>query len=83
MLWWHHTGVRVTVTIDDDVLAAAQALAVRNDTSLGRALSGLARRGLKTLGPAGKEAERTVFAVAPDGEAITSGDVNRSLEDWP
>lgn len=83
MLWWHHTRVQITLTIDDDVLAAAKALAARNGTSLGKALSELARRGLKTLAPAGKEGDRTVFAVTPDAKAITSEDVNRSLEDWP
>ena len=40
--------MRTTVTIDDDVLAVARALAKRNRTSLGRALSELARRGFRT-----------------------------------
>ena len=36
--------MRITLTIDSDVLAVARALAERNGTSLGRALSELARR---------------------------------------
>ena len=36
-----------TVTIDDDVLAVARALAVRKGSSLGSALSELARRGFR------------------------------------
>ena len=39
--------MRTTVTIDDDVLAVARALADRDGTSLGTALSELARRGFK------------------------------------
>ncbi len=81
--WWHHTREQITLTIDDDVLAAAKALAARNRTSLGKALSELARRGFRTFSPAGEQGDRTVFTVTPDADAITLGDVNRSLEDWP
>lgn len=38
--------MRTTVAIDDDVLAAARALADRQQRSLGDVLSDLARRGL-------------------------------------
>ncbi len=41
--------MRITVTIDSDVLAVARALAERNGTSLGRALSELARRGFRSI----------------------------------
>ena len=40
--------MRTTVTIDDDVLAAARALAARKGVSVGRVLSDLARRGIRT-----------------------------------
>ena len=75
--------MRTTVTIDNDVLAVARALAERNGTSLGSALSELARRGFKSASTAGDEGDGTVFAVAADAEPITSEDVYRSLSEWP
>ncbi len=73
--------MRTTLTIDDDVLAVARALAQRNGTSVGRALSDLARRGFKTS-PAASERD-AVFDVAPGAGPITSEDVYRALGDWP
>ena len=74
--------MRVTVNIDDDVLAVARALAEGQGTSLGAVLSELARRGLK-----GSSTETygdgTVFKVPADAEPITSEDVYQSLSDWP
>ena len=74
--------MRITTTIDDDVLAVARALAERKEISLGSALSELARRGLK-----GSSTETyndgTMFTVAADAEPITSEDVYNSLRDWP
>ncbi len=75
--------MRTTVTIDDDVLAVARALATREGGSLGSALSELARRGFRSASPVRKDGDDTVFAVAADAEAITSEDVYRSLDDWP
>ncbi len=75
--------MRTTVTIDDDVLAVARALAERNGTSLGRALSELARRGFKSSHAAEEQRQGAVFAVDPGAGAITSEDVYRSLGDWP
>ncbi|MCY3971249.1 MAG: antitoxin [Holophagales bacterium] len=75
--------MRVTVTIDGDVLAAAKALASRRGSSLGSALSELARRGYSNLTPVRKGGDDTVFAVRADAEAITSEDVDRALADWP
>ncbi len=73
--------MRTTITIDDDVLAVARALAERKGSSLGNALSELARRGFKSPPPG--DGDGTVFAVATDAEPITSEDVYRSLSDWP
>ena len=39
--------VRTTLSIDDDVLAAARALAVRQRKTLGEAITALARQGLQ------------------------------------
>lgn len=75
--------MRVTVTIDDDVLAIARALAEQKGSSLGSALSALARRGFKGASTAGIGGDSTVFAVPIDAETITSEDVNRALADFP
>ena len=75
--------MRTTVTIDDDVLAVAKALAARKGSSLGSALSELARRGFRSAVPVRKGEDDTVFAVRADAEAITNEDVYRSLADWP
>ena len=75
--------MRTTLTIDDDVLAVARALAERNGTSLGRALSELARLGFRSKDAAGGNGDGTVFAIAPDAEPITSEDVYKALGEWP
>ena len=75
--------MRITVTIDNDVLAVARALAERQGTSLGRALSELARRGFRTMHGAVEQGQGIVFAVDPGADPITSEDVNRSSADWP
>ena len=75
--------MRTTLTIDDDVLAVARALAERNRTSLGSALSELARRGFKNAAAAADAGDGSVFAVPPDAEPITSDDVYRAMSDWP
>ncbi|MDE2836560.1 MAG: antitoxin [Chloroflexota bacterium] len=74
--------MRTTLTIDDDVLAVAKALADRSGSSLGSALSELARRGFKGAAIASDE-DAVVFHVPPDVEPFTSDDVYRSLSDWP
>ena len=75
--------MRTTVTIDDDVLAVARALAERTESSLGSALSELARRGFRNTSAAAGDGDGTVFAVDADAEPITSDDVYRSLSEWP
>ena len=75
--------MRTTVTIDDDVLSVARALAERKGSSLGSALSELARRGFKSAPVAEDGGDGTVFVSATDSEPFTSEDVFRSLSDWP
>ncbi len=74
--------MRTTLTIDDDVLAVARALADRDGSSLGSALSELARRGFKGAAIASDE-DAVVFRVPADAEPFTSEDVYRTLADWP
>ena len=75
--------MRTAVTIDDDVLAAARALAKQNGTSLGRALSEMARRGFKTSLSSDKGVQDVVFSVDAGADPITSEDVYHSLSQWP
>lgn len=70
------------MTIDDDVLAVARALAARTGSSLGSALSELARRGFKGAA-ATQDDGIPVFRVAGDARPITSEDVHRALDEWP
>ena len=74
--------MRTTLTIDDDVLAVARALAERNGGSLGSALSELARRGFRGATIVADEGA-VVFRVPLDAQPFTSDDVRRSLNDWP
>ena len=71
------------MTIDSDVLAVARALAERNGTSLGRALSELARRGFRSMHAPAVQGQGVVFAVDPGADPITSEDVYGSSSDWP
>ena len=75
--------MRTTVTIDDDVLAVARALAEQSGSSLGGALSELARRGFRSPPNIPIDGDGTTFPVAEDAEPITSEDVYRSVDDWP
>ena len=75
--------MRTTLTIDNDVLAVARALSERTGSSLGAALSELARRGFRSAYTAGDDGDGTTFDVARDAEPITSEDVYGSLDEWP
>ena len=75
--------MRITLTIDDDDLAVARAMAERNGSSLGSAISELARRGIKEVGRVKVDDGIPVFRVAPDARAVTSEDVKEALSDWP
>ena len=75
--------MRTTVTIDDEILAVARALAQQNDVSLGRAISELARRGLRAAEKVGESDGLPVFSVPGDAKPITSDDVYRAQVDWP
>ena len=75
--------MRTTLTIDDDVLAVARALAERRGSNLGSALSELARRGFRSSFTAEHGGDGTVFTVPANAGPITSEDVYRSLNDWP
>ena len=76
--------MRTTLTIDDDVLAIARALAARRGVSLGSAVSDLARRGFRGTSVADREDDGVpVFRVRADAPPITSEDVQRALDERP
>lgn len=74
--------MRTTVTIDDDILAVARALAQQNGISIGRALSELARRGQRATAAAVTSDGLPAFSVPRDAKPITSDDVYVALGEW-
>ncbi len=75
--------MRTTVTIDDDMLAAAKVLAQAKSISIGRAISDLARRGLGATPRVETECldcDFPMFKVSTHSRPITLEDVKR-LED--
>ena len=76
--------MRTTLTIDDDLLAAARSLARTRSETLGQALSTLARRGL-TGAPRVRAGRRgagfPVFSVPRDAHPITIDDVHKAEDE--
>jgi hypothetical protein len=74
--------MRTTLTIDDDLLAAAKALARARSETLGKIISDLARRGLNATPRAKADRKNAfpVFSVPSGAHPITLDDV-RKLED--
>lgn len=74
--------MRTTLSIDDDVLDAARALARAEGRSIGEVVSGLARRGLRPP-PRRRTRRFPTFDVPPDAAPITPEDVARALDEEP
>ena len=74
--------MRVTVSISDDVLDSARALADAEHISLGTALSTLARRGIPKVGLRIAADGMPVIDVPGDFPPITGADVTRALADF-
>ncbi|MBM3494011.1 MAG: antitoxin [Armatimonadetes bacterium] len=74
--------MRTTIVLDDDVLLAARSLARARSSSLGAAVSELARKGLQPSRVAATPTAFPVFDVPPDAPTITMEAV-RALEDEP
>ena len=75
--------MRTTVTIDDDVFAAAKSLAQAKSLSIGRVVSDLMRRGLNATPrvSVAYEDDFPVFRVSEDSPPITLDDVKRGLDE--
>lgn len=75
--------MRTTLTIDDDILAAAKELAVMKSKSVGEVISDLARTGLR---PPSSFSQRTrngvpLLNVKPGGPPVTSELVRQLQEE--
>ena len=76
--------MRTTLTIDDDLLAAAKALARDRSEPVGKVLSELARRGLNATTRVGKgSAPKSfpVFSISPQARPITLEDVRKGEDE--
>lgn len=63
--------MRTTLTLDDDVLASARALAAQRGVPIGAVISDLARRGLAFAQPAAPHNGIRLFPVRPDAGSVT------------
>ncbi|HEX4767983.1 MAG TPA: CopG family transcriptional regulator [Lichenihabitans sp.] len=75
--------MRTTLTIDDDVLLAARALAEHKRRSLGAVISDLARRSLETPGPAAERNGIPLLGVRPNASPVTLEIVNALRDEMP
>lgn len=74
--------MRTTLNLDDDIVAAARALADSEQRSLGQVVSDLVRRGLEPCeARLGDEEGFPVFRVGAQAPAITGHMVEAGLED--
>ncbi len=73
--------MRTTLTIDEDVLAAARALARARGQSLGAAISELARRGLRPSAPVTYRSDFPVFEVREDEAVFGPEETAQALDD--
>ena len=73
--------MRTTLTIDDDVLDAARALAEQSHRSLGKVISDLARRGLKPRAEYRTRGGVPCFTVSENARPFTPEAVRHALDD--
>ena len=71
--------MRTTINLDDDVFQLASQYSESRELSLGRAVSELVRKGLKTTRPTRSKNGIQVFDLPKDSRRITSKKV-RALE---
>jgi hypothetical protein len=75
--------MRTTLTIDDDVLAAAKELAARERRSVGEILSDLARRSLQREAPSRERNGIPLLPLREPGTIVTPDLVNRLRDELP
>ena len=75
--------MRTTITIDDDLLEAAKAIAIQRKVTIGKVVSDLLRKGLRTETHINPDKDGfPVFAVSKDARLITL-DTVKHAEDEP
>lgn len=74
-------GMRTTLDIDDDLLRAARSLARAQGKSLGRVLSGLARKGLEPRKGVAARHGFPVFTVSREAPPLTLEIVKRAEDE--
>jgi hypothetical protein len=73
--------MRTTLTLDDDVLASARALAAQRGVPIGTVISDLARRSLASAPPTATRNGIRLFPVRPDSGPVTPELVKTLAED--
>lgn len=73
--------MRTTITLDDDVALAAKELARTTGRRLGKILSELARRGLKSGAGSATRSGFPTFKVSPDADVIPADRARALTED--
>ena len=73
--------MRTTLSIDDDVLEAARALAEQSRRSIGKVISDLARRGLKPRAEYRTRGGVPCFKVSENARPFTPSAVRQVLDD--
>jgi hypothetical protein len=74
--------VRISLLIDDDVLATARELAEQQDVSIGKVISGLSRDGLEARRrPTGKHGRVPTFSPRRGAPLITNEAVLHALDE--
>ncbi len=73
--------MRTTLTLDDDVLASARALAQQRGVPIGTVVSDLARRGLAPVQPPTTRNGIRLFPVRPDAGTVTPEIIKTLAED--
>jgi predicted DNA-binding ribbon-helix-helix protein len=74
-------AMRTTLTLDDDVLASARALAAQRGVPIGTIISELARRGLASTQPAAIRNGIRLFPKRPDAGPVTPELVKTLVKD--
>jgi hypothetical protein len=75
--------MRTTLSIDDDVLAAAKAIAEQQRRSIGEVVSELARRALRRTASPGQRNGIPLLPHTGDGQLVTLETVNALRDEAP
>lgn len=75
--------MRTTLTIDDDVLVAARAMAKQQDRSLGEIISALARKSLRRPESRSERNGIPLLGVSPDATPVTLEIINALRDELP